>query len=238
MTEDTTAGGILAFATGFNTPGKHDATGAFQPMADRFVRYHGGSVVLFDDRQPMHERAGEVLEAIERYEGHARLVCVAFFCHGWSRGIEAGFDLRARVGVSPRVLAEALAQRAGRGLIVPLYCCSTGRTPGVPTAEAHEAPGGDGGFADELRDELCRAGLTNCRVDAHDRDGHTTWNPYVRRFDGEGSPVGGVGGRYLVRAGGPTWTRWKHELKSGSLWARYPFYSTGALAATLAPPTV
>lgn len=227
MTElDDTAGGVIAFATRYNEPGKRDATGAFQPRARAFCRMHGGHFVLFDDSKPMRARGREIVDYLEQYAGRP-LVSVAFFCHGWSRGIEAGFDLREGRGLSVDVLAGAIAAKSGAGVIVPLFCCSTADSP-------HEAPGGDGGFADELRDALCRAGATNCRIDAHDRDGHTTRNPFVRRFEGEHSPVGGAGGRYLVRPRGPLWSAWVAALRGRDDFdVVYPFLDTKTIARRL-----
>lgn len=233
---DDTAGGVIAFATGFNAPGKVDATGAFQPRARAFAQVHGSTAVLFDDRRKMHERGAEILRHLDAYSGRP-LICVAFFCHGWWRGIEAGFDMRPGVGMSPRVLAQAIASKSGEGVIVPLYACSTADAPGG------EDLGGDGGFADALRDELAIAGCVNVRVDAHDRDGHTTRNPYVWRFDGNGERAAGAGGAWLVpptigmggeKKPNPMWPIWKRALADGSgLDLTYPFLGRPAIAEEL-----
>lgn len=232
---DDTIGGVLAFAPLHNNPGKKDAD-YFQSRARAFCQIHGGKVVIFDDLQSMHRRAADVLAAITAYSGPTKLVCVAFFNHGWARGIEAGFDLRASMGMSPAVLADALSKKAGAGVIVPLYACSTADDPATPgpTEDTDGAPGGDGGFADQLRDALCKRGLTNCRVDAHDVKGDTTLNPRVRRFEGDGSFVGGYGGKWIVppklelagrEVPNPLFAKWTAALKRG-LDMEFPFLGT------------
>jgi hypothetical protein len=219
VSEDDTAGGVICFATRFNEPGRRDATGAFQPRARAFAQIHGGKLVLFDDSKPMHTRGAEILRHLSAYSGRTKLVCVAFFSHGWSRGIEAGFDLRPSVGMPVAILADALAEKAGAGLVLPLYCCSTGDSP--HKTELH----GDGSFADELRDELAVRGLVDVRIDAHDRDGHTTENPYVWRFDGNGQREAQAGGAWLVpptlevdgaKTTNPLFAVWNRALKDGS----------------------
>jgi hypothetical protein len=219
---DDTAGGVLAFATMRNTPGRHDAD-EFQRRGEAFVRMHGGRLMLFDDSQPMLRRASDVLRTLDEYGGR-RLVCVAFFCHGWARGIEAGFDLRPRMGMSATVLATAIAAKATRAVIVPLYCCSTAHGPGPD-----EAPGGDGGFADQLRDALCRVGCVDNRVVAHDTDGHTTRNPRARFFEGEGQPEGAIGGRWIVHPSDPLFPIWRRWLTQddNDLW--FPFLDRAAI---------
>jgi len=52
------------------------------------------------------------------------------------------------------------------------------------------------------------------QVDAHERAAHTTMNPFVRRFEGLGSPVGGPGGYYLVTPGSSRWKSWRAKLKT------------------------
>ncbi len=228
---DSTAGGVIAFAPLHNTPGKADAA-EFQARARAFVKLHGGKVCLFDDSKRPHDRASDILHWINEYDARtSKLVCVAFFCHGWSRGIEAGFDLRVGRGMLPSILATALATKGGAGLIVPLYCCSTADEPGGAgkTIDTNEAPGGDGGFADALRDGLCKVGVTNCRIDAHDTDGHTTRNPRVRRFEGSGSLLGGYGGRWIVAPNDPLFPKWRHALRETDLDLRYPFLDVGAV---------
>jgi len=101
-----------------------------------------------------------------------------------------------------------------------LYCCLTGFSLNIA---------GDGGFADKLRDAFCEAGMTWVKVYAHTTAGHTTRNPYVRIFEGQGSPIGGIGGQLLVQPGAKLWKTWRSALwsqgvysKKKSRWIRIP----------------
>lgn len=206
---------IVAFAPQFNTAGRKDATGAFQPEARAFLRVVGdGSLVLIDNRKPEAAMRAQVLAALS-----PGTLTVAFFCHGLGKRIQFGFGL-AHVAL----LASALAGDRNRRVV--LYACNTGK--------GNEPVGGDGGFADELRDALCRAGCVDCRVDAHTTAGHTTCNPYVRRFEGMGSPVGGVGGYWLVAPGSALWTKWRTALRDTDLRFRFPFMSVAEIHRELA----
>jgi hypothetical protein len=214
----------IAFVPEFNSHGKKDVTGAFLPEAKKFLQFANGDgegeIFRFDNRLTMAKRADQVLEHLGLLRGQRRKVrCVAFFCHGYKSGIQAGFRSSSR---SKNIddLAEAIASISGDGVIVPLYCCSTGGSP------SKGAPGGDGGFADELRDALCRHGAVNCRVDSHTTVAHATKNPYVRRFEGRGSAVGGVGGQYLVPPGSKLWVKWRKALR-GDTRLCFPWWDTG-----------
>lgn len=220
---------VLVFAPAHNTGRKKDATHAFHPAAARFAEVHGvpsENVHRFDNRLPLAARASQVLDVLK---GRRGLACVAFFCHGTAREIQAGFTTGARWGRHVSQLAAALAAVSNPGLIVPLYACSTA------SGKRKTAPGGDGGFADELRDALCVAGLTRCRVDAHTTVGHTTFNPHVRRFEGDESPVGGTGGRYLVEPASMLWGRWRRHLRRDDTFRyRFPFLEVRAIVAEIA----
>lgn len=202
----------LIFHPRFNSHGKRDVSGAFRPEAKRFCAKTGGRIVTFDNNCRMAVRRESVLEAIQAAD--EPLDCIAFFCHGWKQGIQAGFRLK-----NVDELAIAVSKRCADGITVPLYACST----------AKGGAGGDGAFADELRDALCRVGVVNCRVDAHDRKGHTTRNPYVRRFQGMGSPVGGQGGQWIVKPESQLWTKWKRALRQSDLRLRFPHRQTAAI---------
>lgn len=199
---------IAAFAPLYNTQGRHDATGAFQPEAGRYLAYHGASIAclyLFDNRRTKKEMRAAVVNVLKSRSG---LDAIAFFCHGYKRGLQCGIDTD-----TARDLARAIgASSLWAGPAVTLYACDTGRDIDADRLDDLEQFGGDGGFADRLRDELCVAGYVHCRVDAHTTAGHTTRNPNVRRFDGAGSPVGGIGGYYIVPKGSKMWKKWRAAL--------------------------
>jgi hypothetical protein len=192
----------LIFAPEYDTPGKRDASAAFQPEAKRFQRVHGGTLVHVDNRRDHGTRGETVLDSLAR--GPGRWETIAFFCHGTPRDIQLGFGLR-----TVDKLGQYIARSSERDVRVLLYCCSTASTI---ASLIGKSVGGDGGFADELRDALCRHGATHCRVMAHTTVGHATKNPHVRFFDGNGSPVGSQGGIDVVRKGSKLWHAWREAL--------------------------
>lgn len=205
---------MLVFVPGFNTPGKKDVTGAFEPEARRYMKTVcdlKSSIVTLDNRRPFDKLASGVLDAISMaddgpYDG------VAFFCHGWKSGIQLGFNNRNVEQLARAVYA--LFQHSFP--VIALYCCSTGGD----VKSSKTSPGtGDNSFADLLRDALCREISADgdapfCRVMAHETVAHTTKNPRVRFFDGFGSPDGGMGGYRPVKLNGELWKTWVKELRS------------------------
>lgn len=222
-----------------DTHGKKDYTGAFKPEADRFARVVPGShdLTTVDVSKSMPTRKTELFRTLEAI--HARDAMfndVAFFMHGWSKGIQCGVQL-ADVSKLVELLLPITANGtdADHPLHIILYCCLTGDVPGSPKENQTKlGPGGDGGFADRVRDEFCKAGRTWVKVYAHTTAGHTTRNPWVRTFEGKGSTVGAVDGDWLIRpakAGraSPLWKPWRDALNSSGKFASgrlndYPQY--------------
>lgn len=202
-----------------------DYTAVFAPEAAAFAKLHGipkSAIVAVDITKSERAMRAHVFEAIAR-EGQAQggLDTVAFFCHGFARGLQLGFALR-----HVDELAKALKPYASDSIVVPLYACSTARdTDGDYSDDLDpNALGGDGGFADQLRDALCaEAHAIHCRVVAHVTAGHATVNPWVRIFEGRGQPYGGVGGQWLVKPKGPMWKRWIEWLRKGQNRFLFPF---------------
>lgn len=211
---------VLALVTQFNAEGKKDAD-EFRREAAAFCRWHhtydpGAKtrIELIDNTAPRVRRRGQVLQAIDDAGKTERIDCLAFFCHGWAAGLQLGIFTSEIRDVAP-VLAARLSANAK----IPLYACST----------AHGGCGGNGGFADRLRDILAPS-LTGVVVDAHVTKGHCTRNPHVRRF----AAPAGKGGQYLVAQMSPKWTAWKQALRSdGAMRFRFPFMSADEIAAEL-----
>jgi hypothetical protein len=222
---------VLVFAPRHNSAGKKDATGAFQPEALAFARRHGvprNQLVYVDNTLGNGDMRQIVLGAVAAFRQGATdgrpPEALAFFCHGLGKRIQFGFD-------ATNVAELATSLSGAGGPRVALYACNTGK---ASDAEALEVFGGDGGFADALRDALCRAGAGACQVDAHTTAGHTTMNPNVRRFLGMGSPVGGVGGFYLVHVGQKElWRKWRTALRETDLRFDFPFMSVAEIHRTL-----
>ena len=216
----------LAIYAAHDSPGKRDASAVFRPEARALVRMRGGQAIAADNRRPMHERRDRLLTSIASVagDGHGS---IAIFCHGWASGIQLGPRLRWGKARTREVdeLAEAIRACCGDAPTVVLYACSTG------TWWRRSAPGGDGGFADELRDALCRAGAEGCMIYAHDRLGHATRCPYVRVFRGDSSHVGG---EWLIGPGSALWPAWRMALwGAGDLRLRFPFMSREELESEL-----
>lgn len=173
-----------------------DYSGAFKLEAMKFCTLYGGRRVEVPLDRPQRFQKETVLGAIESFPV-GELECVAFFCHGFQKKLQFAFT-NGNAGE----LAGALAARGCSR--VALYACSTGSGPG---------PGGDGGFADVLRDKMCMAGLKDCRVLGHRVSGHTTTNRKKRFFDGMGSETGGAGGYDVVTESSVLWSSWSKRIR-------------------------
>lgn len=201
----------------------------FRVEAQAFQRAHGRSgeaIHIFDNELPLVARREALLSALEAVEPGA-LSMLACFTHGWPDGIQLGFSC-AHV----RGLVRELKPKCGQRLTVALYCCSTGADDDHSEADERvPGPGGDGGFADRLRDELCDAKV-RATVFAHSTAGHCTHNPRVRVFE----PHVRAGGRWLVEPGGPLWHRWLRALHGGDLRFRFPVLAQSELERELSVP--
>jgi hypothetical protein len=196
--------GAIAFVGDRNAPGKRDWSGAFLPEATKFAAFYGGTVVRIPlDATKAWQRDAMITALRKAKIGYDPVVGI--FCHGFTRRIELGFDLTT-VGSLARELAKVGAMDVG------LYTCSTG---------AGKGPGGDGGFADGLRDALCAEKAVECRVVAHVTPGHATMNPHKRFFHGLGSTVGGVGGVDVLTPTSKHWRAWRARLRDPKDTLRY-----------------
>jgi hypothetical protein len=144
---------------------------------------------------------------------------VALFCHGWSNGVQIGY--RVSDGTI-REWAQDLQFACTADVTIALYCCSTAHDRDSIKEEAI-GPGTDGGFADELCEQLCAKGLSP-NVYAHMTAGHTTRNPYVVHFSWEHDD-----GKWLVRPSRddgdrPQWLKWIKALKTDARFD-FPFLS-------------
>ena len=221
---------MLCFAPKFNTKGRKDATGAFIPEAKRFLEHHGqdpSMLHLIDNTQSKAQMRQWVLLSLGDFKNH-HLDGVFFFCHGWRRGIQFGFTTKGL-----KRLATAIFDAADQNPRLCFYSCDVGRDADRKRTDDLKAFGGDGGFADEMRDALCRAGARWCRVDGHTTPGHTTRNPHVRRFDGNGSTIGAQGGYYIIpRTKKALFKKWREALR-GELRFDYPIMSVDMIVQEL-----
>lgn len=215
-----------------NTGTKKDWSGAFRPEALHFAKFAGidakKNLVQVNLRLPKPKMREVVENAIvaARTGYGAPLDCVAFFCHGYSTGIQLGYSTKEGID-QVRKLASVIAANSTKNVVVNLYACSTASSANKRSMD------GDGGFADLLRDELCRAGAVDCRVVGHITAGHATLNPQVRIFDGNGISSGGAGGVEVARRGTPTYSKFA-RLLDGPYRFQFPFLPLSRIYADLA----
>lgn len=227
-----------------------DYRGAFDPGARAFLAAHGGVRVEINQGMGATARFRRLVRAIEEHEPS----CIAFFCHGLATALpQMGANLANLVE-----LAKPIREATTAPLIV-IYGCSTGSERCVTCehpihpAECEasrgssrcdcarrdhgEAPGGDGGFADRLRDTLVKMGANGTTVLAHATPGRAVENPYLRRFHGPERKPDNVGGKWLVTPpehGGDRrrWNAWR-ALLEGPFKFRFPFMTQDEIDAEL-----
>ena len=209
---------VLCLAPDQNSPGRYDATGAFLPEARAFARANSQNpdaiIARFPARELFLRRRAVCLRAIE--SAPKPLDVLAFFCHGWRDGLQAGWQRTTLLH-----LARTLAQHAARDAHVVLYACDTGRDQDeLREDDTEPGPGGDGGFADELRD-ACEALGRQITVVGHTTAGHCSYNPFARRFV---PGCGGRGGSWFVEPESPLWQAWVHALREPRGTLRYRFW--------------
>jgi hypothetical protein len=209
----------LIIAAAHNTPGINPATGLtwkdgneFLLEADAYRAFTGGHdrVRRIDNRKPRLERFKELrsympIAPLDAAGAPLRYSSVAFFCHGTQFGIQAGAGVD-----NVRELARGLNRVCVKEPVVALYACSTGGDNDGVEDERAKGPGGEGGFADALRDALVALGLRPT-VFAHTTKGHCTKNPWVRRF----GPDDDFGGQWVVEPQSARWNAWCHWLRDG-----------------------
>lgn len=216
---------VLCIYAAHNKEGINKATGqpwrdsshVFRPEAFAFKKMHGGDCFSFDNRLSLQERRAEVESILEHQRG-ARYNGVAFFCHGLKSSLQTGHTIETLRG-----LVTGLTGCVAAGAFVVLYACDAADT------RIKNAPGGDGGFADKLRDALIKEDLykwVGGHVDAHVTTGHATRNPNVRRFYctpavPSEEVLGIVGGQYIVEPGSGLWPAWRKSL-NGEMRFKFP----------------
>jgi len=215
------------------TPG-NDFKGAFLPESNRFAKLHGvpaENVVRINPTVPSADRLKVVSAAVARVGAAKPIDMVAVFSHGYASGIQMGLTVPR---LQPWMVENA--KYLAEDVVWALYCCSTADGDG----DQRSGPGGVGGFAQSLRDELCAAGKLNCLVFGHTTVGHTTSNPDVRVFRGmiagEPAPVDQPG-EFLIARSDPRWAAWRAALKdrdSNPLRLQYPLMTPDELDAALA----
>jgi hypothetical protein len=213
----------IAICPTHNHRGRKDVTGAFLPEARAFADLHGAELRQFDNRAAKWRRRREVEAILDA--APLKLTHVAIFCHGYRRGLQTGHTT-----FSVNRLAAAIARNATASASVTLYACDTARDGDKQrNDDTKPGPGGEGGFADKLRDGLLAHGMRGGHIDAHPVTAHATKAPYVRRFyiDPEAQDLGGD---WLVAPGSTLWQAWRRKLRQDRRFRlSFPLMSTEAV---------
>jgi len=176
----------IAFYPAHNALNKRDVTGAFRPEALAWCRIHGCKPVEIDNTKSVMQMRRQVLSELRQHE---KLPLVAFFCHGYRRRIQLGFNMQT-IAALANEFARLETEHVG------LYCCST----------ASEALDGRG-FAHDLAAATHKASTHFRWLDASRTAGHTSWNPYRIRI-----PSGGEAD-YIVAPRSEAWPLWVKTLR-------------------------
>ncbi len=217
MSEQQKKKNILVFTGDRNSEDKPaDYTGAFLPEALAFMKFHNipsSNHLRVDITKTESTRRQRIYDFIrKRKKEIGEIDGIAFFCHGLTRKIQLGIRISDLENFS--YLLKEVVNAEKNTITIALYCGSTGTNPGV---------GGDGGFADKLRDSLCQVGLTQCSILTHSVSGHTTKNVMKKKFDGMDSPVGGTGGLSIVNPNTVLWNKWKTAITTTNFRYKIPF---------------
>lgn len=208
---------ILVIYSNSNVKGKKDATGAFIPEAKAFAKFYcvpeENMLGIPCTRVKASVRRNSIKEFLSIHNGGG-IRLVAWFGHGWSQGIQFGFNKR-NVGKLTRWMVGCCAPDVSQ----VLYACSTASTS--KSTRKISMPGTDGGFADTLRDAMWEYGFTGGWVDAHLQPGHTTKNPYILRFICDEDHVIRGGGIWLVKPKTTYWATWVNAVRNTNF--RYIF---------------
>jgi hypothetical protein len=214
----------LAICVPTNAPGKRDGT-YFLACARRWQARHSGELHKVDTGRSKQDRFRDLCAAIERTQPGI----VAYFGHGLrDRLPQCGATL-----ANVHRLAEAL-RTCGTHPRIALFSCL------AADDLAHgrdDAPGGDGGYADSLRDACVKHGAFGVQVDAHVTAGDAVANPHVRRFAGP-EDKDHIGGQWLVEPRSKLWRAWDKALEPVSkggedYWLKFPTLTTPEIWAHL-----
>lgn len=192
----------------WNTPGKSDMSSVFKPGAEQALSFWPGSrLVVFDNRLPAAARRRSIIEQAAPDAGKPWRG-IFYYGHGTKLTLPSAAFSTANIGSLLAVAAPMLPIKPlpadERAFAVVFQACTTGA--GV---------GADGGMCDATRDELCALGYTEARTEGHTGSGHADKNPNNVFSDGEGSPVGCGGGRWvLCPRARPLWAEHVHALES------------------------
>jgi hypothetical protein len=223
----------ILFATSTNKPGMSDASGVFLPEArrlrDLLVRC-GWSVQLIEvpvSRLSDQQRRALVLQHVRKASHPIDLV--AFFCHGTRRGIQLGFSVETSRELARTIVGTGFFSKS-RLVKVAFFACSTGAGSGEYPVD-QGGPGGEGGFADTLAEDLSGEGAYGAIVYAHTTVGHATQNPDAVACTALRFRQGRYGCDWIVAPDSPRRSRWNQLLhdRSSDYRLAYSMHRPGAI---------
>jgi hypothetical protein len=211
----------FCFAPKFDSPQRHDASGAFLPYMEAFGRLYGGghgrvATLPFDNHASADTEFAMIAAAIDQIPGD--LDAIVYFGHGEPFGMVSS-DIYDK---DIQKFAQLIKRKSTHGVRVVLYACSCGK---------FNYPGGS--FAAKLAVALRDIDAV---VFGHDNVGHTVTNANIYRYSGGGLgvPVAPTG----------KFTAFDRMLKAESIdqkpkgntafWARIPFMTQDEIRAEVA----
>lgn len=245
---------VIAFAPAHASKSRPGDAREFQREAREWLEYYDAadppSLVVFDNSLSPQRRGEWIERALEANKPEDGFEAIAFFCHGLRDLLQTGHakDTKRRPAYR-RVesFAETLARVSSNAPSIALYACDAARDDDSDSKDDTEGgPGGDGGFADELRDAMLRVrSFFGGWIDAHATPGHTTLNPFVRRFDLVALPhervTGRVGGDWIVDPDDrERWRSWRRALGTtkikGAMRLAFPTLTRSEIHEVLSEP--
>lgn len=184
----------FAIAPSQNKDGKHDATGAFHPGAQKFAKAFNCPWREFDNSGSGAATRKSFLDTITTF-CPASLELFAYFGHGYKNGLGSAHIGDAQLDDFIKVLRPKLSTSS----VVVLYACSSGK---------------EGGFTGKIREKL---GGT-VWVYGHTTVGHAFMNPDVSEEASSNSPSH----RLFYPLGHELRAAWAEALKYTDLWLRFP----------------
>lgn len=213
-----------------NKRGKKDATGAFIPEARAFQLVHGISdnnmIGINCISHTMKRRYENLISALYAIGRNEPLDAIVFFGHGWPNGIQFGLTKK---NVSSFVYLLVQNRTVKLTCHFALYTCLTAENEIRDKQIKNIGPATKGGFADQLAYRLGRMNIAG-HVDAHKTSGHTTWNPYVVRFQ---NTIESPRAAWLVEPGSESWKNWVKAVRGSNLRFEFPFMSEFEIKQTL-----
>jgi len=198
------AGGAMTFYTDYKdgVSGKREFVGRATEQSQSLgaVAMKGGKIVMgqthaIQSQATIVEKVNQlvsylagVLSPEDLAANRHKLAQLHIYGHGYNSGISTGGHRGGKkANMSTKSVGEFVAGIGGslRGDVnVALMACSTGK-------DVKGKEGGEGSFADALRDELVEQGHEGANVAGHTTAGHTTGNPLGRYFTGKDEGGGG-----------------------------------------------